>query len=301
MSAASRLVRWDLKGSPYLYVAPFFIVFGIFGLYPMVRTFWISLHKWNLIAADRAEFIGLENYTTLLADDYFWNATFNTFGLFVVATVPQIMLALILASLLNRGLRWRTFFRMAVLVPNVTSVAAVGIVFGTLFQRDFGVVNWVLDLVGLDAVDWRNERWASWTAISAMVDWRWTGYNTLIFLAGMQAIPRDLYESAEMDGAGRVRQFWNVTLPMLRPTLIFVIIISTIGGLQLFTEPLILSGDTTGGGSLRPYQTLAMYMFEKGIETTTSAGYGSAIGGMLFFMIIIFSALNFLFIRRTVR
>jgi cellobiose transport system permease protein len=88
---------------------------------------------------------------------------------------------------------------------------------------------------------------------------------------------------------------------MLRPTLIFVIIISTIGGLQLFTEPLILSGDTTGGGSLRPYQTLAMYMFEKGIETTTSAGYGSAIGGMLFFMIIIFSALNFLFIRRTVR
>jgi cellobiose transport system permease protein len=294
------LAKLDVKGSPYLYILPFFVVFGVFSLYPMLRTAWISLHDWNLIAPDRRTYIGLANYTALLRDDYFWNAVFNTFGMFLLATIPQLLLALLLANTLNRGLRWRTFFRMSILVPNVTSVAAVGIVFGTLFQRDFGVVNWFLSLFSIDAIDWRNERWAAWTAISTMVDWRWTGYNTLILLAGMQAIPRDLYESAAIDGAGRWRQFWQITLPMIRPTLVFVVIVSTIGGLQLFTEPLIFSGDTLGG-PVRQYQTVAMYMFEKGIDTTTTAGYGAAVGGMLFLMIIIVSLLNFLLIRKSVR
>jgi len=258
---AHRLARFDLKASPYLYIAPFFIIFGIFGLYPIIRTVWMSLHNWNLIAPDRRSFIGLQNYVDLLSDDYFWNAVRNTVGIFLLATIPQILLALFLANTLNRGLRWRTFFRMAILVPNVTSVAAVGIVFGTLFQRDFGVINWVLSLISVDAIDWRNTTWGSWTAISVMVDWRWTGYNALIFLAAMQAIPRDLYESAAIDGASRWRQLWSITLPMIRPTLIFVVIISTIGGLQLFTEPLIFSGDSLGG-NLRQFQTVAMYMFE---------------------------------------
>jgi cellobiose transport system permease protein len=295
-----RLARFDIKLSPYLYIAPFFVVFAIFQLYPMYRTAVMSLHDWNLIAPDQATFIGLDNYAALLRDDYFWNAVGNTLGIFVLATVPQLLLALLLANLLNRGLRWRTFFRMSILVPNVTSVAAVGIVFGTLFQRDFGVVNWALGLFGMEHIDWRNETWASWTAISVMVDWRWTGYNTLIFLAGMQAIPRDLYESAALDGAGPWRQFWSVTVPMLRPTLVFVVIVSTIFGLQLFTEPLILAGNSQGG-ALRQYQTITMYMYEKGIETTTTAGYGAAVAWTLFVMIIIVSLGNFLLVRRSVR
>jgi len=295
-----RLARFDLRASPYLYIAPFFVIFGIFGLYPIIRTVWMSLHNWNLIAPDRRSFVGLQNYVDLLSDDYFWNAVRNTVGIFLLATIPQLLLALFLANTLNRGLRWRTFFRMAILVPNVTSVAAVGIVFGTLFQRDFGVINWVLSLVGADAIDWRNTTWGSWAAISVMVDWRWTGYNALIFLAAMQAIPRDLYESAALDGASRWRQLWSITLPMIRPTFIFVVIISTIGGLQLFTEPLIFSGDSLGG-NLRQFQTVAMYMFEKGIETTTTAGYGAAVAGMLFLMIIVASVLNFLLIRKSVR
>jgi cellobiose transport system permease protein len=296
-SRSHRLVRLDIKGSPYLYILPFFLVFGVFGLY---RTAWISLHDWNLIAPDRRTFVGLANYKALLQDDYFWNAVFNTVGMFLLATIPQLVLALVLANMLNRGLRWRTFFRMSILVPNVTSVAAVGIVFGTLFQRDFGVINWVLDLVGINPIDWRNERWAAWTAIATMVDWRWTGYNTLILLAAMQAIPRDLYECAALDGAGPWRQMFKITIPMLRPTLIFVVIVSTIGGLQLFTEPLIFSGDSLGG-PVRQFQTVAMYMYEKGIETTTTAGYGAAVAGMLFLMIIIVSVLNFLLVRRSVR
>lgn len=298
----SRLARLDLKVSPYLFIAPFFIVFGIFGFYPILRTAWMSLHKWNLVAPGTEEFVGLENYATLLQDKYFWNATYNTIGLFVVATVPQLLLALLLAALLNRGMRARTFFRMSIVVPTVTSVAAVGIVFGTLFQRDFGVVNWVLGLVGIDPIDWRHQTWASWTALATMVDWRWTGYNAIIFLAGMQAIPKDLYESAAIDGASKWRQFWTITLPMLRPTLIFVVIISTIGGMQLFTEPLIFNnGDTSGGGSLRPYQTLALYMYENGLVHFTRAGYGAAVAGMLFIMIILFSIGNFLLVRKSVR
>ena len=302
LRSKDKFSRFDLKVSPYVFIAPFFIVFGIFGLYPMLRTFWMSLHKWNLIAPERAQFIGLDNYTALLKDDKFWGATFNTLGLFLVATVPQLLLALVIANMLNRGLRWRTFFRMSILVPNVTSVAAVGIVFATLFQRDYGVINWVLGFLDIDPINWRYVRWGSWTALSAMVDWRWTGYNALIFLAGMQAIPKDLYESAAIDGASRSRQFWTITLPMLRPTLIFVSIVSTIGGLQLFTEPLIFSnGDPTGGGSLRPYQTLALYMYENSIDHNSQAGYGAAVGGMMFLMIILFSLFNFLLIRRSVR
>jgi cellobiose transport system permease protein len=284
-----------------VFIAPFFIIFGIFGLYPMARTAWMSLFKWNLIDPSHAKFIGLQNYANLLSDHQFWKATYNTIGLFIVAAVPQMLLALWLANMLNRQMRGRTLFRMAVLVPNVTSVAAVGIVFATLFQRDFGVVNWVLHFLGINKFDWAHVRWGSWLELSAMVDWRWTGYNALIFLAGMQAIPKDLYESAAIDGANRARQFWTITLPMLRPTLIFVVIVSTIGSLQLFTEPLILSGETTGGGILHPYQTLALYMFENGLVNFSRAGYGAAVGGMMFLMIIVFSLFNFLLVRRSVR
>lgn len=298
-----RLSRLNIKISPYLYVAPFFIVFGAFGLYPMVWTLWMSLHEWNLIDARRRPFVGLDNYAKLLADDYFWNALVNTIGMFLLATIPQLLLALFLANLLNRPLlRAKTFFRMAIFVPNVTSVAAVAIVFGMLFQRDFGVVNWLLSLVGVfDTIDWDLERWSSWTAISVMVDWRWTGYNTLILLAGMQAIPRDLYESASIDGASQWKQFWSITLPMLRPTFIFVTIVSIIGGLQLFTEPLLFNNGVITGGTLRQFQTMTMYMYENSIENTSRAGYGAAVAWALFLIIIATSLANFLLIRKTVR
>jgi cellobiose transport system permease protein len=296
----SRFTRLDMKYSPYLYIAPFFVLCGIFGLYPMLWTLWMSLHDWDLVGSHT--FIGLENYSTLLGDEYFWNAVRNTFGMFILATVPQLALALFLANLLNRPmLRARTFFRMAIFVPNVVSVAAVAIVFGMLFQRDFGVINWGLSLFGIDAIDWRQERWSSWIAISTMVDWRWTGYNTLILLAGMQAIPRDLYEAAAMDGASPWRQFWTVTLPMLRPTFVFVVILSTIGGLQLFVEPLIFNNGNIIGGTQREFQTVQMYMFEKSISNLSTAGYGAAVAWALFLMIVVVSVLNFVITRRSVK
>ncbi|GAB3956666.1 sugar ABC transporter permease [Micromonospora vulcania] len=270
-SRAHSLTRLDLKLSPYLYIAPFFVIFGIFGFYPMLRTAWMSLHDWNLVGAHT--FIGFDNYVALVRDDYFWNATLNTFGIFLLSTVPQLLLALFLANLLNRTfLRARTLFRMAIFMPNVVSVAAVAIVFGMLFQRDFGVFNWLLGMVGVDPVDWDAQRWSSWTAVASMVNWRWTGYNTLILLAGMQAIPRDLYEAAAIDGASQWKQFWRITLPMLTPTFVFVVILSTIGGLQLFTEPLVFANGNITGGDQREFQTLAMYMYELGIENLNTAG-----------------------------
>ncbi|MET8307005.1 sugar ABC transporter permease [Micromonospora sp. NPDC005173] len=299
-SRAHSLTRLDLKFSPYLYIAPFFVIFGVFGFYPMLRTAWMSLHDWNLVGDHT--FIGFDNYTALVTDEYFWNATVNTFGIFLLSTVPQLLLALFLANLLNRTfLRARTVFRMAIFMPNVVSVAAVAIVFGMLFQRDFGVFNWLLGMVGIDPVDWDAQRWSSWTAVASMVNWRWTGYNTLILLAGMQAIPRDLYEAASIDGANQWKQFWRITLPMLTPTFVFVVILSTIGGLQLFTEPLVFANGNITGGDQREFQTLAMYMYELGIENLNTAGYGAAVAWAMFIMIALFSLLNFLLVRRSVK
>ena len=215
---------------PYLYIAPFFVVFGVFGLYPLIYTGWVSLHEWDPIGENT--FVGLDNYQRLLQDDpRFWNSVRNTLSIWVVSTVPQLMMALVLAQLLNqRLLRGKTLFRMAVLVPNITSVLAVAIVFTSIFGRDYGIINWLLELAGFDRIDWRAGRWSSHLAISTMVSWRWTGYNALIYLAAMQAIPNQLYEAAMIDGATRWRQFLHVTIPQLRPTIIFTVIISTIGG-----------------------------------------------------------------------
>jgi cellobiose transport system permease protein len=294
-------VKLDMRVSPYLYVAPFFIVFGLFGLYPMIKTAYYSLTKFNPNTGSPPEWIGLDNFTYLISDEYFWNSVYNTVGMFLIGTVPQILLALYLATLLNRQLRARTFFRMGVLVPNVTSVAAMAIVFGVLFARDYGIINWFLEFFGVkEHIDWQSTQWPSWTAISVMVDWRWTGYNALIFLAGMQAIPKDLYESASIDGASLWRQFWQITLPMLKPTFVFVIIVSTIGGLQLFTEPTIFGNGQVNGGSTRQFQTVTMYMYEKAFRDF-DFGYGSAVAWALFFMIVFAAGVNFALIRRSVK
>lgn len=287
----------DTAASPYLFVAPFFVIFAIFGLFPLGYTAWVSLHDWDI--GGKGGFVGLDNYAVLFGDPDFWNAVVNTVGMLVLATVPQLFLALILANLLNQRLRARTFLRMGMLLPVVTSVAAVGIVFSQIFDRDAGMANGLLGLMGVDAVDWRADKWSSWIAISTMVNWRWIGYNSLIYLAAMQSIPRDLYEAAVVDGASRIRQFWSITVPMIRPAIIFTVIVSTIGGMQLFTEPLIFGQGTfaISGGSLRQFQTLSMFMFEKAFRDF-DYGYGSAVAWMIFLLITVLALVNFLVVRR---
>jgi len=299
--ATGRLSRLDIKYSPYLYVAPFFILFLTFGLYPLFMTGYMSFTNWDLIGAHR-DFVGFDNYAALMKDEHFWNAVRNTLAIFVLATVPQFVLAIWLADLLNRGLRARTLFRMVIFVPNITSLAAVAIIFGLFFRRDFGAISWLMHFVGVGPTDWHTSQLGSWIALATMIDWRWTGYNALIFLAAMQAIPRDLYESASIDGAGRWRSFTSITLPGLRPTLLFVVINSTIGGWQLFTEPTIFNSGSGAilGGNLRQFQTVAMYMWERGFADL-KFGYGSAIAFALFAIIVIASLVTLLLVRKPVR
>jgi cellobiose transport system permease protein len=291
------LSRADTKGSPYLFLSPFFIVFGIFGAFPLVYTFWVSLNSWPLLGEHK--FVGFDNYSKLFHDAQFWNATENTFGIFFMATVPQFILALWLATTLSRRLRAQTLLRMGVIIPNVTSIAAVALIFAAIFSPGYGLANWLLGKVGVDPVQWLEHTWSSWLAISVMVDWRWTGYNALIFLAAMQAIPTDLYEASAIDGAGRTRQFFSITLPLLRPTLIFTSIISIIGGVQLFTEPLLLSPGSGAiqGGNLRQFQTMTMYLIENAF-TRGEFGYAGTIAVAIFVIIVLVSLLNTLLVRR---
>ena len=294
----SRLSRWDLRYTPYLFVAPFFVLFLVFGLFPLVYTAWVSMHDWSLLGGD-TPWVGFGNYQELLTDGQFWNAMLNTLGMFVLATVPQLTLATVLAQLLNHQLRARTFWRMGVLLPTVTSVAAVGIIFTMMFSRDYGLVNWLLGHVGVDPISWQDHRWSSWLAISVMVDWRWTGFNTLILLAALQSVPGEIYEAARLDGANAWRQFWSITVPMLRPTIIFTVVVATIGGVQLFTEPLLFNpgGDSISGGTTNQFQTAAMYLVQQAF-TSQRFGYAAAIAWVLFLCIAVLAVVNVLLVRR---
>ncbi|GAA1124251.1 sugar ABC transporter permease [Arthrobacter flavus] len=290
-----RLSRWDVKFSPYLYISPFFLLFAITGLFPLGYTAWVSIHNWNLIGG-QGEFAGFENYTFILSQPFFWNAVGNTFSIFLLSSVPQVVAAIVIAAFLDANLRAKTFWRMGVLVPFVVAPVAVGLIFNNLFADQFGLVNEILRSLGFEGVRWHSDPTASHMAIATMVNFRWIGYNTLIFLAAMQAIPRDIYESAAIDGAGRLRQFFSLTVPMLRPTVIFVVITSTIGGLQIFDEPRVF--DQYGlGGADRQWQTLTMYIWELGWGQR-NFGRASAVAWLLFLIIVLIAVLNFFITRR---
>ncbi|MCA2219552.1 carbohydrate ABC transporter permease [Jidongwangia harbinensis] len=283
--------------APYAYIAPFFVLFFIFGLFPLLFTFYVALFEWNPIGEHR--YIGLTNFTELFQDPRFWGALRNTFSIWLLSTVPQLLLALGVAHLLNQvRLRAATFFRMAVLVPYVTSVAATTIVFAQLFDRDYGMLNWFLELLGFAHIDFTASVWGSHLMIATMVAWRWTGYNTLLYLASLQAVPRELYEAAAVDGAGSWQQFRHVSLPALRPIIVFTVVTSTIGGLQIFTEPLLVN--PVGGltcGAARQCQTLTLFLYEQGFGRF-HFGYGAAIGVTLFALVVIIALINYLLITR---
>ncbi|MGP4011311.1 carbohydrate ABC transporter permease [Streptomyces sp. 4N124] len=294
----SRLYRWDMKASPYAFIAPFFIVFGAFSLIPLLYTAWYSLHNVQLSDLDNQKWAGLDNYQNLLSSDFFWNALWNTFTIGVISTVPQLMMAIGLAHLLNYRLRGSTMWRVVMLTPYATSVAAATLVFVLLYSWDGGAINWALGGIGIDPINWRESDWGSQFAVSSIVIWRWTGYNALIYLAAMQAIPADLYESASIDGANRWQQFIHVTIPQLRPTILFTVVVSTIGATQLFGEPLLFGGVSgSKGGSDHQYQTLGLYMYDQG-WIIGNLGKASAIAWSMFLILVIIAVINLLITRR---
>ncbi|MFJ8915035.1 carbohydrate ABC transporter permease [Amycolatopsis sp. NPDC102389] len=288
-----RLSRWDVKVSPYLYIAPFFVVFGIVGLFPLLYTAYVSLFSWEA-GDDDPVFIGLDNFKELFADTQFWNALENTVSIFLLSSVPQLIIAVLLAALLSARLRGATGWRVGVLLPYAASLVALGIIFANLFGPKYGLVNGLLQTIGLDPVDWQAGRFSSHVAIAIMVNWRWTGYNALIVLAAMQAIPKELHEAALIDGAGTARRFFSITLPLLKPTLIFVTITSTIGGLQIFTEPKLFDAmpGSNNGGSSNQFQTVTLYLYQTAFENY-ELGYASAIAWVLFVIIVLIALVNF--------
>lgn len=283
--------RVDVKVSPYAYISPFFIVFAIVGLFPLVYTAYVSLHDWHLIGG-QGDFVGIKNYIDVIQAPKFLVALRNTFSIFLLSSVPQIIAAVFIAALLDANIRARTFWRMGVLLPYVVAPVAVALIFSKLFGDQSGMINTLLGQVGIEPIGWHANPLASHVAIATMVNFRWMGYNTLILLAAMQAIPRDLYEAAVIDGAGRLRQFFSVTVPMLRPTLIFVIITSTIGGLQIFDEPRMYDQIGTGGAD-RQWMTVTMYLYELGWGSQKSFGRAAAVAWILFFIIVLIALVNF--------
>ncbi|MCI2957149.1 sugar ABC transporter permease [Agromyces atrinae] len=293
-----RLSRFDVKASPYFYISPFFLLFGLIGLFPLVYTLVVSMHDWDLLKG-QGDFVGIENFTKILGDSMFWNSIGNTISIFLLSAIPQLIVAIVIAYLLDQGLRAKTFWRMSVLLPFVVTPVAVALIFSSIFNEADGLANNLLNLIGIPDQAWKHDTFLSHVAIATMVNFRWTGYNALILLAAMQSVPRDLYESAAIDGANAVRRFFSITIPSIRPTLIFVIITSTIGGLQIFAEPRLFDVSTAGGigGSDRQFQTTVLFMWELAFFRR-DFGEAAAVAWLLFLLIVVFGLVNFLISRR---
>ncbi|GAA3117047.1 cellobiose transport system permease protein [Kribbella aluminosa] len=276
----------------YLAVAPFYLLFLIFGLFPIGFSIYLSFTDWDGIG--KIKFVGLAQYQYLISDPRFWNAVGNTLVIWLLATVPMLFLALVLAFLLHQNIRFKSAYRVAYFLPNVTSMVAMAIVFGSVFSDSFGLVNSALTALGVNEVPWLSSNWGIKITIAVMVIWRWTGYNAIIYLAGLQAIPTELYESARVDGAGNWHIFSKLTVPLLRPVILFTVITSTIGGLSLFTEPQVLLGNN--GGTDEAGMTIVLYQYNQAF-TQFDFGYGSAIAWALFIIALVFAVINWRLVR----
>jgi cellobiose transport system permease protein len=238
------------------------------------------------------KFVGLQQYSYLLSDPAFWSAITNTLIIWVLSTVPMLILALVIANALHTATRFRSFYRIAYFIPNVTSVVAVTMVFGSIFSNNFGLLNAFLQSIGVGKVEWLSQPWGIKIAIATIVTWRWVGYNAIIYLAGLQAISSDVYEAAKVDGASTVQTFLRITVPMLRPVILFTAVTSTIGGLQIFTESRVLFGNTDNiGGPGGAGTTIVSYLYQNAF-INNQFGYGAAIGWALFILIVLFSIIN---------
>ncbi|WLR57360.1 sugar ABC transporter permease [Mesobacillus subterraneus] len=271
----------------YLYISPFFILFAIFGLFPILFSFYLGFHRWN--GFGEMEYVGFKNFSLILSDPLFWKSLSNTIIMWILGTLPQLLIGIILAYALNATIiKFKSIFRVSVFMPYVTSTVAVAIVFGIMFNdQPFGLFNIIIGWFGVDPINWSTSDWGLKIAISTMVFWRWVGYNTIIYLAGLQAIPGELYEAATIDGATTRQKIQYITIPMLKPIIILTVFTSTIGALQLFTEPLIMVGRTYREEGL----TVVLYLYREAFNNM-AFGTASATAIILFLIIIVLSSIN---------
>lgn len=265
----------------WLFIAPAMIVLGLFFLLPVIAALVLSVTDYDLYAlADirNLRFVALQNYVSLLQRPLFWSALGHTVYFVVVGVPLSLMASLGAAMLLNSPMaRFKPFFRTALFAPVVTTVVAVAVIWRYLFNTKYGLINYVLDNLGVPTVDWLGDpHWAMPTIILFAV-WKNFGYNMIIFMAGLQAIPGDLYEAARIDGASAMAQFRHITLPMLKPTMVMVSILTVSGYFQLFAEPYVM----TEGGPLQSTTSVLYLMYEEGFKWW-NLGSASAVAFILF-------------------
>ncbi|GAA3008376.1 sugar ABC transporter permease [Streptosporangium longisporum] len=243
--------------TPYLFVSPFFLVFAAFGVYPLVFALQLSFTRWR--GAGAATFIGLDNYSYLLTSPDFWASLGNSAVMWLLIVPVQVVAGLGAAVLLaDARLRLRGFFRVAFIAPFVTPLVAMAQVWIVVFDTDYGLVNHVLNLVGLPDVGWLTSTAWSKPTLALLFLWKTTGFAIIILLAGLQAVPGQVYEAASLDGAGRLRQFWSLTVPLVRRSVAFLVVVQTLAVFQMFAEPFVV----TQGGPYGSTKTAGLYLYD---------------------------------------
>ena len=282
----SHRMRLSPKAAPYVFISPFLILFGIFGIFPLFFSFYLAFQSWEPTSGLGAmDFVGLENFVFALQDPWFWKSLKNTLWLGIASGVPQHLVAIPLAVFIHHNIRlMRDAVIGAYFLPYITSTVAISIMFSSLFSTDYGLVNAALQsLFGMDNIDWLGRPETLKPAIAFIVFWRYVGFNVVLYLAALQTIPKDLYEAATMDGAGRFQQFFFITLPNLKPMIYFGVTLSVIGSLQLFEEPFILTGGR--GGADLSGMTSAVYLYRMAFDFNDFGG-ASAMSWLLFVFVV---------------
>ena len=276
----------------YLFIAPVILLFGLFRILPSVQTLLYSFFKVELIK-DRLTFIGLDNFQDLLTDEIFQRATINTLK-YVVAIVPiSAILGLLLAVLFNAKFRFQEFFKAVYFSPMVTSTVAAAMVWWWMYNPQFGIFNVLLKLVGLPEQPWLMSSHTALTSIIIFSIWKTLGYNMIIYLAGLQAIPPQFYEAATIDGAGPVAQFFRITIPLLAPTTTFIAIYNSILAFQVFDQVFVL----TGGGPANSTNVVVLDLYRQAFERY-NFGYASAEAMVLFLFILGVTLVQYVYSKR---
>lgn len=285
-------LRLSPRWAPYVFISPFLVLFAVFGVFPLLFSLYLAFQSWDPTGGLRAmEYVGLVNFAFALEDEWFWKALGNTAWLALVSGAPQHFVAIPLAVFIHSTFkRLRDGVVGAYFLPYITSSVAIAIMFSSLFSTDFGLVNAGLHaLFGTENINWLGRPEYLKPAIAVIVFWRYLGFNVVLYLAALQTIPKDLYEAATMDGAGRLQQFWCITLPGLRPMIFFGITLSVIGGLQLFEEPFILTGGR--GGADQSGMTSAVYLYRMAFDFNDFGG-ASAMSWILFIVVAVLTWLT---------
>lgn len=273
----------------WMMVLPAAILVAVFIFYPLARGFWVSLHQWDGLSATMS-WVGIRNYVNVFNDGVYWDAIRNTFVYAIGVTIAKNVIALALAVLLNRKLRGRSFFRTATFIPVVMSFVVVGILWSWIFNPTFGLLNGALNAIGAGGLiqGWLSDPSIALASVMTVDVWKWTGFHVVIILAGLQGIPEELDEAAALDGAGRGRIFWHITLPMLRPVLMFSVLMSLVGA---FVSNYDLVKVMTGGGPNHATEVALTWI----VNTTfagLNVGKANAMSMILFLLVIVIGVLQ---------